>query len=233
MWTSVSSPEDIPRGRQAGLGVAGEQRGAAGSTMEHGPWIPGVSPPPPDSTLRIIQKQVCPSCRREYWGSGSELSKIPPHQVEGEARTWELVSRWVLIQSSNSFLKKYFNFFWLHWSSLLCVGYSLAVIFGLPVAGASRCRAQARGCMGLSSWGTGMWDLCSPGIEPVSTALAGRFFFFVKENLFLIGELLYNIVLISAIHQHESATSTHTHVPSRLPPHPTLLGCHRAPVWVP
>ena len=71
------------------------------------------------------------------------------------------------------------------------------------------------------------WNLC-----PLPWQEDSFFFFFlVKENLFLIGgELLYNVVLISAIHPHEYATGTHTHVSSHLPPHPTLLGCHRAPV---
>ena len=36
-------------------------------------------------------------------------------------------------------------------------------------------------------------------------------------------------MLISAIHQHESAVSIHMSPPSHLPFHPIPLGCHRAP----
>ena len=35
--------------------------------------------------------------------------------------------------------------------------------------------------------------------------------------------------MVSAIHQQESAIGTQTFPPSHLPPHPTPLGCHRAP----
>ena len=47
--------------------------------------------------------------------------------------------------------------------------------------------------------------------------------------------MMYNIVLVSAIHQHESAIGIHVSPPSHLPPdptppHPTPLGGHRAPV---
>ena len=59
-------------------------------------------------------------------------------------------------------------------------------------------------------------------------------FIFIFYNLFLIGgQLLYNIVLVSAIHQHESAIGIHMPFspahPSHLWPHPTPLGSHRAP----
>ena len=55
-------------------------------------------------------------------------------------------------------------------------------------------------------------------------------FFF---NLFLVGGyLLYNIVMVSAIHQHESGIGIHMFSPfwtSLLPPTPSHpLGCHRA-----
>ena len=46
--------------------------------------------------------------------------------------------------------------------------------------------------------------------------------FYLKDN--------YNIVLISALYQHESAIYIcllSLEHPSKLPPHPTLLGCHR------
>ena len=59
--------------------------------------------------------------------------------------------------------------------------------------------------------------------------------FFLFFILFLIGgKLLYNIVLVSAIHQHESATG-YTYVPSLLnlprtsDPTVPLSGCHRTP----
>ena len=58
-----------------------------------------------------------------------------------------------------------------------------------------------------------MWDLPRPGMEPVSSALAGGFFtteppgsprVVISFYLFLIEEqLLYSIVLVSAIRQHE------------------------------
>ena len=60
-----------------------------------------------------------------------------------------------------------------------------------------------------------------------------------KIYLFLIGRsLLYNVVLVSAIHHHESAIGIHRYplllaAPSHLPPHPTPLGHHRAPNWAP
>ena len=60
---------------------------------------------------------------------------------------------------------------------------------------------------------------------------------FFLINLFLIGGyLLYNNVLVSTIHQHESAIGIHmspSWTSSHLPPHPTPLGCHRAPVRAP
>ena len=53
---------------------------------------------------------------------------------------------------------------------------------------------------------------------------------------FLIGGwLLYHIVLVSAIHQHESVKGVHMSPPmwTYLPPYPTPLDCHRALRWVP
>ena len=44
--------------------------------------------------------------------------------------------------------------------------------------------------------------------------------------------ILYRIVLVSSIHQHESAIGVHMSPPSctsHLPAHPTPLGCQRAP----
>ena len=117
------------------------------------------------------------------------------------------------------------------------MGYSLAAIFGLPVAGASLV-AWHKLEDAWASAAVAQAFICPETCEIFAAQGLNLcplpwqiLFFFVKENLLLIGgELLYNIVLISAMHQHESATSTHTHVPSRLPPHPTLLSCHRAPV---
>jgi len=50
-----------------------------------------------------------------------------------------------------------------------------------------------------------------------------------KQTFFLLlieGQLLYNVVLVSAIHQHGSAIGIHMSPPSSasLPPHPSLLG---------
>ena len=91
-----------------------------------------------------------------------------------------------------------------------------------------------------------VWDLPQPGIELVPPAFGAQYlncgttrevpsahFNFPILNLFiLIGEkLLCNIVLVSVIHQNESAhvcplpPELHFH----LPPHPTPLGYHRAP----
>ena len=56
--------------------------------------------------------------------------------------------------------------------------------------------------------------------------------------LFLIeGWLLYNVVLVSAMHQHESAIGIHMssplEPPSHLPRNPNPLGWRRAPDWAP
>ena len=54
-------------------------------------------------------------------------------------------------------------------------------------------------------------------------------------NLYILlgGQLLYNIVVVFAVHQHESAMGVHvSHHPeprSHLPPHPIPLSCPRAP----
>ena len=60
---------------------------------------------------------------------------------------------------------------------------------------------------------------------------------FIFLNLFLIeGQLLYNVVLVSAVQKCESAISVYISPPSwaSLPhPHPTHLGHHRAPGWAP
>jgi len=56
---------------------------------------------------------------------------------------------------------------------------------------------------------------------------------FVKKWFILIGgELLYYIVVVFAIHWHESVMGvhvSHSETPSYLPPHPILLGCPSAP----
>ena len=49
-------------------------------------------------------------------------------------------------------------------------------------------------------------------------------------------ELLYSIVLVFAIHSHESAmgvpVSPHSEIPSHLSPHPIPLDCPRAPALI-
>ena len=54
----------------------------------------------------------------------------------------------------------------------------------------------------------------------------------IEQNTVIKGQLLYNTVLVSAIHQHKSATGIRMSPPSwtPLPPptHPSPLGCHRA-----
>ena len=47
------------------------------------------------------------------------------------------------------------------------------------------------------------------------------------------GKLLYNVVLVSATQQRESAINTHMSPVVHSPPHPTPLGCHRALGWAP
>ena len=57
----------------------------------------------------------------------------------------------------------------------------------------------------------------------ISQATVFSVFLVVGISLFLIGgESLYNIVLVSAIHQHGNP-------PFRLQPHPTSPSSHRAP----
>ena len=57
------------------------------------------------------------------------------------------------------------------------------------------------------------------------------FFPFLIYLFSIEGQLLYNILLVSVIHQHESAIDIHMSLPleplSHLPLHPTPLGCHR------
>lgn len=53
---------------------------------------------------------------------------------------------------------------------------------------------------------------------------------FLLLKLYL--KMLYSIVLVSAIHQQESAIGIHMsppEPPSHFPPHPTPLGCPRVP----
>ena len=67
-----------------------------------------------------------------------------------------------------------------------------------------------------------------------------KLFFFFLIYLFLTGGyLLYNIVLISALHQYQPAIGIYIYMnmspplkpPSHLLSHPTSLDCHRAWVW--
>ena len=55
---------------------------------------------------------------------------------------------------------------------------------------------------------------------------------FLKIIILIEGELLYDIGLISAIHQHELAIGIHMSPPSHLPPFLTPLGCY-APAFLP
>ena len=46
---------------------------------------------------------------------------------------------------------------------------------------------------------------------------------------FITGFFIYNIGLVSVIHQHELTINIHMCFPSHLPPFPTLLGYYRTP----
>ena len=112
--------------------------------------------------------------------------------------TPDMVQPWACSQSSRLpgvsviwlFLKKLFTHLWLHWvfvaarglslvvvnwdcSSLRCTGYSLRWLLLLWSTG-SRLGASGVVAHRLSR-PRGMWDLPKPGIEPVSSAWAGRF----------------------------------------------------------
>jgi len=72
-----------------------------------------------------------------------------------------------------------------------------------------------------------------PSIFPSIRVFSSDFALLIRwpKYLFLIGgELLCNIVLVSAIHQYESAIGIHVSSPSwtSLPPPTPSLGCHRA-----
>lgn len=60
---------------------------------------------------------------------------------------------------------------------------------------------------------------------------------FSKSLFFIGGEFLYNVLLASAIYQHESIRGIHVSLPLTLPPtsHPvqTHLGYHRGTGWAP
>ena len=107
------------------------------------------------------------------------------------------------------FFKKYFYlfiYFWLCWvfiatcglslvvasgsySSLRCTGFSLQWLLllqstGSRHAGFGSCGSRAlehrlNSCGTRASFLCGMWDLPRPGFKPVSSALAGGFFFFL------------------------------------------------------
>ena len=83
---------------------------------------------------------------------------------------------------------------------------------------------------------------CTSPEHPVSCIEAGLEIYFTYDNihvyLFIIGEkLLYNVVLVFAIHQHESAIGIHLSPPSwNSFPHLTPFypsSCHRAAGWAP
>ena len=79
--------------------------------------------------------------------------------------------------------------------------------------------------------------------DPLKEGMATHssiFFFYLKEYIYLFlidWRLVYNIGLISVIHQHELTLGVHLspplESPLHLPPIPILLGYYRAPVWVP
>ena len=77
--------------------------------------------------------------------------------------------------------------------------------------------------------------------DPLKEGMATHssiFFLLKRIHLFLIDWwLVYNIGLISVIHQHELTLGVHLspplESPLHLPPIPTPLGYYRAPVWVP
>ena len=52
-------------------------------------------------------------------------------------------------------------------------------------------------------------------------------------KVFIARYLFYNIVLVSAIHQHESVIGIHMFPPSEASLEGSPLGCHRALVGVP
>ena len=70
-----------------------------------------------------------------------------------------------------------------------------------------------------------------------TSCIAGQCFtnWAIREPLLIERWLLHSIVLVSAKHQHESAIGIPMSPPFsslHLPPHPTPLGCYRAPIWV-
>ena len=73
-----------------------------------------------------------------------------------------------------------------------------------------------------------VWPPCALGALTEDSVIF--FFFFLIE-----GWLLYNIVLVSVIHQHQSAIGIRMSPLSwtSLPPHSTPLGCHRESGWAP
>ena len=80
----------------------------------------------------------------------------------------------------------------------------------------------------------------SDAMESLNTCLWGKMVWVVRGSVcffFTGGQLLYNIMLVCAIHQHKSATGIHMSPPLESPfhllPHLTPLGCQRAPGWAP
>ena len=80
------------------------------------------------------------------------------------------------------------------------------------------------------------WGTRGGKVESTSRTVLFGYHRIFKNFVYLFltgGQFLHNIVLTSAIHQCESVTGMHMSPPSRTsllhPPHPTPLGCHRAP----
>ena len=105
-------------------------------------------------------------------------------------------------------------FIWLHWvfvaarglslvaasggcSSLPCAGFSLQWLLLLQSTGSRRMGFSSCSAWAQQLWRTGLvvrgtWDLPRPGIEPMSSALAGRFLTTVPPGKSLSCILMYN-----------------------------------------
>ena len=72
-------------------------------------------------------------------------------------------------------------------------------------------------------------DLPNPGIEAVSPALVGRFFFFFKWRIITLQYCgVFFFLPYMDMNQPQGHVCPHPECPSHLPPHPTPPGCPRA-----